>query len=112
MTQNTQNPAGGNPEHPKYLTGLLKSRLNALLIPDDADPYATTATLASQAAMLDCAFRHLASLGMSFSDAYVPYIHAALKAQNQYRYTVKALEAQVAQNAAPPDDKIKTGQTD
>lgn len=90
------------------ITGLLKTRLNALLVPDDADPYATQATLASQAALLDCAFRHLASIGTTLTGADIPRIQTALKAQNQYRYTVRALETGKPAERPPAAEKIKT----
>ena len=51
-----------------------------------------TGVMVEQMAILDIAFRHGLHYALSGSmDA--PVFHAALKAQNQYRYTLKALDS-------------------
>lgn len=85
MIENTKTPK----ENDDALLALLKKRLNGLIYKPEEDPLATGATLLSQAAVLDCTFRQLIARGVQ--SGQVPHLLAALKAQNQYRYTVRAV---------------------
>ena len=88
MTQNEEN----TPKLPvKPPLGLrLRHRLEQTL--DEDISILPTGVMVEQMAILDVAFRHGLHYALSGSmDGHI--FHAALKAQNQYRYTFKALNS-------------------
>jgi hypothetical protein len=87
MTQNEENT-------PKLPVKPPLSRRLMCRLEETLEDYSTlpTGVMVEQMAILDVAFRHGLHYALSGSmDA--PVFHAALKAQNQYRYTLKALNS-------------------
>lgn len=88
MTQNEENTPKLPVKPPLSLR--LMRRLEETLNEDVS--ILPTGVMVEQMAILDIAFRHGLHYALSGSmDA--PVFHAALKAQNQYRYTLKALDS-------------------
>lgn len=98
MTQNTENPPKLPVKPP--LSARLMRRLEQTL--EDSVSSLPGGVMIEHMAILDIAFRRGLNYALSGSiDAHV--FHAALKAQNQYRYTLNAVES--FHNAPLPRDK-------
>jgi hypothetical protein len=88
MTQSEENTPQTPAKPP--LSKKLQQRLDDLL--EEKGSILPTSVLAEQAMILDTAFRRGIHSGTA-NGVYNPHFILALKAQNQYRLTVKALES-------------------